>query len=154
VGLSSNFVIGTLEVQAGNVLTVVDAFDNDALGSGPCTEALYVHELQLRSGSTVDLADASLYYVTLVDEGATVSTNGCGVLQCIQFDHGDLDVDGAVTIDDILCALAGFSDFSACPSADVMPCGTGNGVIDLADLTSIMDAFGGTFACPSACVGG
>lgn len=59
-------------------------------------------------------------------------------------------LDGIVNIDDILCVLAGFSNFSNCPLGDLQPC-FGNGVISLDDILWVLAAFGGVDHC---CGGG
>ncbi len=56
---------------------------------------------------------------------------------------GDCKVD----LDDILCALAGFAQPSACPDANVMPCG-GDAAIDVDDILAVVAAFGGNYSCP------
>jgi len=63
---------------------------------------------------------------------------------------GDVNTDGVLDLDDITCALEGFNHPSACPPADVSPCG-GNGHIDLDDIVALLDAFAGNPACPSPC---
>jgi len=55
-----------------------------------------------------------------------------------------------VDIDDILCALDGFTNFSLCPQSDIFPCG-GNGIIDVDDLLAILDAFSGIAQCGVPC---
>ncbi len=54
--------------------------------------------------------------------------------------------DGAVTIDDILCTLNGFANFSSCPLGDLHPC-FGNGVISLDDILWVLSAFTGADYC-------
>lgn len=56
---------------------------------------------------------------------------------------------GQANLDDILCCLAGFASFSACPNADISPVCTGNGLINLDDILAVLSAFGG--ADPCAC---
>jgi hypothetical protein len=151
-GLDTNFAMGRLEVQQNNELKVVDVHDNDELGSGACAEALYVEDLQLRNESEVTLSNASLYYVRLQDDGGTMITqNGCE-FGCIRFPHGDVNEDGLVDVDDILCALNGFANPSSCPGSDIMPCAGGDSMIDLTDIMSLMDAFTGSFDCTDACL--
>lgn len=50
-------------------------------------------------------------------------------------------------LDDILCALAGFSGFANCPNADITPACTGNDIINLDDLLAVLAAFGGADPC-------
>lgn len=64
--------------------------------------------------------------------------------------YGDLNFDGTVDVDDILCLLAAFQNISECPQSDVFPCG-GDGSIDVDDIMAILGAFNGVFACPSIC---
>lgn len=59
---------------------------------------------------------------------------------------GDCDVD----VDDVLCALAAFSDPASCPAADLEPCG-GDGDVDVDDLLAELDAFSGFAFCPAPC---
>lgn len=75
--------------------------------------------------------------------------------------HGDVDANGVVDLDDLLCTLDGVADFNACPGADVHPCPKplvsrefprhgGDGVVDLDDLLAVLDAFGrvgGRWSC-------
>lgn len=70
--------------------------------------------------------------------------------------HGDVSPLGpptgncAVDLDDILCVLAGFSDFSNCMAGDIAPCG-GNNVINLDDILSALGAFAGDYNCSHPC---
>lgn len=151
LGLIDNFAIGRLEVQSGNDLNIADGFDNDNSGAtDDCTEAQYVGELRLEVGSTLTIDTASVYYVTFVDEGGTVDNiSACGaVFDCIRFPFGDANLSGGVDLDDLLCALSGFADPTACPQADVVASSSGecppDGVTDLADIFAIIDSFGGT----------
>jgi hypothetical protein len=54
--------------------------------------------------------------------------------------------DGIVNIDDIICVLNGFGNFSLCPLGDLAPC-FGNGIIDLNDILGVLAAFGGADPC-------
>lgn len=65
----------------------------------------------------------------------TLTVTLCGV-------YGDVTQDGVTDLDDILCAIAGFSTFEDCPTGDIAPCG-GNGIIDLDDILEVIAAFGG-----------
>ncbi len=76
--LHTNFSMGTVEVLTGANVRFVNAFANSA--GGGCAEALYVHNLILRAGSTVALENCKIYYGSLVDEGASLSMLGCGEL--------------------------------------------------------------------------
>ena len=59
--------------------------------------------------------------------------------------YGDVNGDGIVDFDDILCVLNGFAgDFSVCSfeDVDIDPCG-GNGTVDFDDILAVLNAFGG-----------
>lgn len=53
---------------------------------------------------------------------------------------------GAPNIDDILCTLAGFSNYVDCFNADIAGCGP-SGSIDLDDILAVLAAFGGADPC-------
>lgn len=74
---------------------------------------------------------------------------GVCVFTCTTF--GNTNCSGGVTLDDILCVLAGFGSFINCPNGDVSPCG-GSGTITLDDILAVLAAFGGGNPC--ACQSG
>ncbi len=63
---------------------------------------------------------------------------------------GDLNYSGNVDVGDVNCVVAGFGTPSACPDADVAPCG-GDGHVDVSDILMVLNAFSGLFECPSLC---
>ena len=82
-GFSGNFAMDMLEVTAGSDVKFVNLFDNT--GAGPrAPEALYVGTLKLRSDSrsisSIIVDNCRIYYRTLMDEGASVTTIGSGQL--------------------------------------------------------------------------
>lgn len=124
--MHSNFSVGTIDIEddgPGPATNVI--FENsfaNIIGNGPCDEALYVHTLILRSGSTILIDDCRVYYETLIDEGGTVSTAGCGQLLelpgCADDDDcddgdicfGDTCVDGTCTYTPTLAGCADLDD--------------------------------------------
>lgn len=58
-----------------------------------------------------------------------------------------------VNLDDILCWLRAFGDYSLCPLCDITPC-SGNGICNLDDLLAVLAAFGGGNSCPAPCPSG
>lgn len=64
---------------------------------------------------------------------------------------GDVNNSGLVNLDDILCVLAGFSNFNTCPKGDLAPCG-GNGLINLDDILRVLGAFAGQNPCANVCL--
>lgn len=70
--------------------------------------------------------------------------------------YGDVNNDGDVNLDDILCLLDGFAGVFTCPGVtfddlDIFPCG-GNADINLDDILAVLDAFAGVPACPDVCL--
>lgn len=67
-------------------------------------------------------------------------------------EYGDVNGAGPNTpnLDDILCCLSGFSDFNACPNADIRPICSGNDIINLDDILGVLAAFGGADPCGCA----
>lgn len=61
--------------------------------------------------------------------------------------YGDANCDGAVNMDDILCALEGFQHREACPRADFAPPCIGNGLITVDDILQVLAGFGGVDLC-------
>jgi hypothetical protein len=59
-------------------------------------------------------------------------------------EYGNVNCSGpsAPDLDDILCALDGFSVFAACPNADIAGC-LGNDVVDLNDIIAVLDGYVG-----------
>jgi hypothetical protein len=66
--------------------------------------------------------------------------------------YGNTNCDTAAlpNVDDILCALGGFSRFAVCPNADLKPDCTGNGVINIDDILATLAAFSGANPCMCA----
>lgn len=65
---------------------------------------------------------------------------------------GDVNNDGTVNLDDILCELAAFTGNYNCAggltNADIFPCYGGNGVINLDDIMAVLQGFSGIDMCP------
>jgi len=69
---------------------------------------------------------------------------------CIPRRYGDVNHDGRVDVDDILCVLDGFGEFASCPKGDIFPCQP-DGMIDINDIESVSDAVSGNPRCPDPC---
>ena len=82
LGLEDNFALHTLSIGGSQIgrLQLVDLFDNQPDWDG--VESLYVGNLILTQGSTLDLGDFNLYYGTFTDHGGMVLSSG-GSLQQI-----------------------------------------------------------------------
>lgn len=80
--------------------------------------------------------------------------SGCSDSGTFSIDNilfGDINGDGTVDLDDILCMLSCFAGNYICAGglaiADIWPCG-GDGAITLDDILKILAAFAGVDACP------
>jgi len=71
-GFADNFAFGTLKIESGTVLELADLFDNGNRYGGKA-EALYVGDLFLGTGATLDCAGLNLYYVNLTDNGGIIT---------------------------------------------------------------------------------
>jgi hypothetical protein len=152
--------LGTLRI--GPTLAtarLIDAHPNTAL---PGPEALYVINLVIDPGMTLDLNGINLYYCTVsppdpLSPGSGVSvvdSAGTGSLTAVlPQQYGDVNQNDARSLDDLLCVLDGFQGaFPLCtPTAvDVAPCG-GDGLINVDDILAVLEALAGRLACPEGC---
>ena len=71
-GYVDNFAIGTLMVGPTTTSLVLNSVEDNSPGA----EALYVIDLVLEGGTTLDLNGFNLYYASLIDNGATIILNG------------------------------------------------------------------------------
>lgn len=100
LGFNKNFALGTLrigDVNTGKV-RLTDSYDNQPDSTE--AEALYVTNLILGSGSTLDLNGLNLYYSYFTDMGATVTTNGGHLTQINSFAAGDFNENNQVDLFD------------------------------------------------------
>lgn len=104
---SSLMWIGTLRI--GPTETTVRLVDNRDNAEGHGSEVLYVHDVVLDAGVTLDLAGRSLYYHRITPADPLAETSGVrvidsvggGVLYRIGQGGGDFDRDGDVDDDDL-----------------------------------------------------
>jgi len=121
-----NFLIGTLQLGgtgAGGIM-LIDAFDNQPGWDG--SEALYVSNLILNAGATIDLNDLHLYYL-----------NGGSPKQ---FFNGDSNLDGLVDDSDLNIVLSDWGKTvpPGNPRADL----SGDLFVDDADLNILLSDWG------------
>jgi hypothetical protein len=110
-GFESNFALGTLRVGDVNVgkVRLYDDFDNQPDREG--SQALYVENLILSPGSTLDLNGYNLYYQNFTDLGGTIILNGGRLTQVTGSIPGDFDADNdADSADFSILALSWMSE--------------------------------------------
>lgn len=147
-GWENNFVLGTLEVGTSDTyLKLLDDYDNSAnCLNGLCEinsgEAVYVNNLVLESGATLDLSGLHLHVRnSFTNNGGTV-LNGNITVGELPVIPGDINADGKLDVADILLAeqhVLGFVvlNLSQITRGDVYPAGSGDGEITVSDLLVI-----------------
>ena len=143
-GWQNNFVLGTLEVGTSDTyLKLLDDYDNSAnCLNGLCeignSEAIYVNNLTLEAGTTLDLSGLNLYVrSTFTNNGGTI-LNGSVTVGELPVIAGDINGDGTLDSADILSAarhVMGLTvlDLAQLTRGDVYPSTTGDGQITLSD---------------------
>lgn len=140
-GYCGNFVLDTLTIGGDDVANVdlVDNYDNgNRNGPEGVSECLYVRELIIRDGCTLDLNGLSLYYqeITLESGGTILDGLPTRVLMW------DIDGDGTVGIGDLNTLMLSWLDECTCPDM----CGNadlnGDGVVDEIDVNILAEHWG------------
>lgn len=79
---------------------------------------------------------------------------------CTRADYGDINNNGVINLDDILCVLQGFAgdhDCAPLSAQDIFPCSPstgpiGDGFVNLSDILAMLHAFSGTSTCVGPCI--
>ena len=112
--------------------------------------ALIAGQLYGKSGDAIGNFGQSVLAPTSLPQGLPATG-----MECIPTLFGDVNTDGVVNLDDILCTLNGFSgSFEYCPLefVDVSPCGGGDGIVNLNDILAVLSAFADNPPCDQACL--
>ena len=88
-GFSDNFELRDLVIGPNNITSVqlIDSYDNRPDWEG--SEALYVSNLSIGNGSTLDLNGFNLYYIDFTDLGGNILLNGGSLTQATGTVIGD-----------------------------------------------------------------
>jgi len=123
-GLENNFALDTLVLGDEDVgrIMLVDEFDNQPGWDGG--EALYVNDLVLNPGATIDLNGLNLYYLN----GGDPKT----------FVYGDANLDGKITIADFLALQNNFGQVGAWADGDF----TGDEMVTISDFLILQNNWG------------
>ena len=128
-GFVNNFALGGIELDNNALVELVDSFNNgNRNGVGGAAEALYLDELTLLPGSTLDLNNLHLYVCDLDDQGGTI-LNGDLISMC----PGDADGNWRVDSADLATWQRSYDPLGTTRTFDQGDW-DGNGRIDSADL--------------------
>lgn len=110
----TNFSWEDIEISGGasHVVRFLSERYN-GFGGDPCTEALYVRNLTLQAGATITIDEVKVYYLNLVNNGATINLVGCGQLLPVQVPcttNLQCDDNAACTYDDCHMSFCRFTE--------------------------------------------
>jgi RHS repeat-associated protein len=100
----------------------------------------------------LDLSDSPVnQYSQTPFDSRTYDANGnlIAIEQVTQI-YGDVNNNGVVALDDILCVVDAFLGNGGCTvsEGDIAPCGGGDNLVTVDDILSVLDAFRGQGLCP------
>ncbi len=141
--LQGHYPIGTLRIgPTPTTVDMVDNHDNDGMGQVLC-ESIYVTDLVIESGATLNTNGCNVYYSTLTLNGVVDDPGNLIPLppSCPQ----DITGDGVVNVLDLIELLLCFGQPATAP-CDMGQDITGDGTVNVLDLIELLLAFGA--ACP------
>ena len=133
--LPGHYPIRQLRIGPGlTTVNVVDNHDNDGLGQAQC-EAIYVQNLVIESGATLNTNGCKVYYSTLTLDGAVDNPANLIEIVVVLPCPTDINNDGVTNVLDLIDLLLCFGQpaVPGCEAEDVNEDGTAN-VLDLIDL--------------------
>jgi len=141
--LPGRYPIGTLRIgPTPTTVDLVDNHDNDGLGQGAC-EAIYVQDLIIESGATLNTNGCKVYYSTLTLDGAV--DNLANLIEIVVLPcPADANGDGFVNVLDLVDLLLCFGQpaIPGCVGEDINE----DGNVNVLDLIQLLLAFG--TVCP------
>jgi hypothetical protein len=137
--LPGHFPVGTLRIQGGATVDMVDTHDNDGLGQALC-EAIYAQQLVIEAGATLNTLGCPVYYDMATVDGAV--DDPANLVRIPRPCPCDCEVtpDGTVDVGDFLMLLAQWGTPGTCDCEDPP-----DGVVDVGDFLAILAAWG---SCP------
>jgi len=110
---AGHYPIGTLRMESGATVDLVDVHDNDNLGQA-LREAIYVQQLVIEAGAVLNTLGTPVYYDTAIVDGAVDDPANLIPLPppCV-WDCESVP-DGAVSINDFLALLAQWATPGSC----------------------------------------
>ncbi len=143
--LAGHYPIGTLRIgPTPTTVNLVDIHDNDGLEQVLC-EAIYVQNLIIEAGATLNTNGCKVYYSTLTLDGAVDNPANLMEIVVVPPCPTDTNNDGVTNVLDLIDVLLCFGQ------PDTPPCDTGqdtngDGAVNVLDLIDVLLAFG--TACP------
>ncbi|MHC4414878.1 MAG: right-handed parallel beta-helix repeat-containing protein [Planctomycetota bacterium] len=136
--LPGHYPLGILRIgPTPTIVSMVDLHDNDGLGQGLC-EAIYVANLIIDGGATLNTNGCSVYYTTAQVDGAVDDPSN--LIQITSPCPWDLNGDGTVGISDLLGLLSAWgTDPGGPPDFDA------DGFVGIGDLLTLLANWG---PCP------
>ncbi len=136
--LAGHYPIGTLRIgPTPTTVDMVDNHDNDGLGQGAC-EAIYVQDLIIESGATLNTNGCKVYYSTLTLDGAV--DNPANLLEIVPPCAPDINNDGVTNVLDLINLLLCFGQpaVPGCEGEDINE----DGSVNVLDLIALLLEFG------------
>ncbi|MHC5023716.1 MAG: right-handed parallel beta-helix repeat-containing protein [Planctomycetota bacterium] len=135
-GLPGHFPLGTLRIGGTSIVDMIDAHDNDGQGQDDC-EAIYVKDLIIEPGATLNTLGCPVYYGSLILDGVVDDPANLHEVEPPPPCPADLNGDSGVDVQDLLILLGAWG----ATGGDV----TGDGMTDVSDLLALLAGWG---PCP------
>ncbi|MCH2134936.1 MAG: hypothetical protein MK116_14435, partial [Phycisphaerales bacterium] len=129
----SDFQLGTLRIEPGTVVTLVDTHDNAGDGDASC-EAIYADTIVVEHGGTLLTNGCPVYARETIIKGELDGD----VIIIGESCQGDEDGDGTVDVLDLLAVISAWGDCDGDCSADF----DSNGTVDVIDLLIVIQYWG------------
>jgi hypothetical protein len=117
-------------------VNLVDNHDNDGLGQA-LSEAIYVQELVVEAGATLNTLGHPVYYDTATLDGAVDDLSNLGQLSPPCPCDCEDTTDGTVDVGDFLALLAQWGTPGTCDCEDPP-----DGAVDVGDFLALLAAWG------------
>jgi len=138
--IAGHYPLGTLRIgPTATTVNLIDAHDNAGDGQASC-EAVYVSDLIIETGATLNTNGCTVYYETLALDGAVDDPINLVPLEAVTICTGDCDDSGTVDFNDLVSMLFEFGN-----TGDLRCNADGIGTVNFNDLVSALFLFG---PCP------
>jgi len=136
--IAGHYPLGTLRIgPTPTTVNLIDAHDNAGDGQASC-EAVYVSDLIIEAGATLNTNGCAVYYETLTLDGAVDNPMNLVPLTAVAACPGDCDESGVVDFNDLVSMLFEFGTPGSVAGCDA----DGTGVVNFNDLVTALFLFG------------